>query len=67
MVAFPIGFVLSYVIMAMLFYVVFAPVGLVLRLVGKDPLDRRFLPDAPTYWVDARARRAPKRDYFRQF
>lgn len=65
-VAFPIGFVLSYVVMATLFYVVIAPVGLALRLVGKDPMDRRFLPDAPTYWVDARPARA-KRDYFKQF
>ncbi len=37
-----------------------------LRLVGKDPMDRRFLPDAKTYWVDARPPRA-KRDYFKQF
>ena len=64
--AFPIGFVLSYLIMATLFYVVIAPVGLLLRLVGKDPMDRRFLPSAKTYWVDARPARA-KRDYFKQF
>ena len=65
-VAFPIGFVLSYVIMATLFYVVIAPVGFVLRLVGKDPMDRRFLPRAPSYWLDARPARA-KSDYFKQF
>ncbi len=65
-VAFPIGFVLSYVIMATLFYVVIAPVGLVLRLFGKDPMDRRFLPNATSYWVDARPARA-KTDYFKQF
>ena len=65
-VAFPIGFVLSYVIMATLFYVVIAPVGFLLRLVGKDPMDRRFLPDARSYWVDARPGRA-KADYFKQF
>jgi hypothetical protein len=65
-VAFPIGFVLSYVIMATLFYVVIAPVGFLLRLVGKDPMDRRFLPDAKTYWIDARPARA-KADYFKQF
>ena len=65
-VAFPIGFVLSYVIMATLFYVVIAPVGFALRLIGKDPMDRRFLPDAPTYWLPARPARA-KSDYFKQF
>jgi MFS family permease len=65
-VAFPIGFVLSYVIMATLFYLIIAPVGLLLRLVGKDPMDRRFLRDAPSYWVEARPPRA-KADYFKQF
>ena len=65
-VAFPIGFVLSYVIMATLFYVVIAPVGAVMRLFGLDPMDRRLLPKAPTYWLDARPPR-PKADYFKQF
>ncbi len=65
-VAFPIGFVLSYVIMATLFYVVIAPVGFALRLVGKDPMDRRFLPAAKTYWIDARPQR-PRESYFKQF
>jgi len=65
-IAFPIGFVLSYVIMATLFYVVIAPVGALMRLFGKDPMDRRLLPNAATYWVDARPPRA-KADYFKQF
>ena len=65
-VAFPIGFVLSYVIMATLFYVVIAPVGFVMRLFGMDPMQRGMLPKAPTYWLDARPARA-KADYFKQF
>lgn len=64
--AFPIGFVLSYVIMATLFYVVIAPIGLVLRLFGNDPMDRRLLPSAKTYWLDARPER-PRDSYFKQF
>jgi Saxitoxin biosynthesis operon protein SxtJ len=66
LLAFPIGFVLSYVIMATLFYVVIAPVGFVMRRFGLDPMDRRFLREAPTYWRDARPPRA-KADYFKQF
>jgi hypothetical protein len=64
--ALPIGFVLSYLIMGTLFYAIIAPIGLVLRLLGKDPLNRRFLRDAPTYWVEARPPR-PRQAYFRQF
>jgi Saxitoxin biosynthesis operon protein SxtJ len=64
--AFPIGFVLSYVIMATLFYLVIAPIGLVMRLFGSDPMDRRLLPNAKTYWIDARPER-PRDSYFKQF
>ena len=64
--AVPIGFVLSYVIMGTLFYVVIAPIGLLMRLFGHDPMDRRFRPDAKSYWVDARPQR-PRDSYFKQF
>lgn len=63
---YPIGFVLSYVLMGTLFYLIIAPVGLVLRLFGKDPLERKILPGAETYWVDSPAAR-PADSYFKQF
>ena len=65
-ITYPIGFCLSYVILIFLFYGVITPVGLILRLVGRDPLRRKFEPDAPTYWVSPRERRS-KEDYFKQF
>lgn len=64
--AFPIGFVLSYVIMGTLFYLLITPVGLIMKVLGRDPLMRRFDPDAETYWVAARADRG-KEAYFKQF
>ncbi len=66
LVSYPIGFVLSYVIMAVLFYGVFAPIAMIMRLARRDPLDRRADPAAPSYWT----RVVPRRDatyYFRQF
>ena len=38
-------------VMGLLFYVTVTPIGLVMRLVGKDPLGRRFDPAAESYWV----------------
>ena len=64
--AFPIGFVLSYVIMGTLFYVVVAPLGVVMRLFGHDPIERRIQRAAKAYWVDARPQRA-RDSYFKQF
>lgn len=66
LVAFPIGFVLSYLILGFLFYGIIAPVGAGLRIAGKDPMARRLEPDAPSYWSDARPPRS-RESYFRQY
>jgi hypothetical protein len=65
-VAYPIGFVLSYVIMGTLFYLIITPVGLLFKLTGRDPMKRRFEPDAATYWTPVAGPRA-RESYFRQF
>ena len=63
-VAFPIGFVVSTVILAVLFYAMFTPIGLVFRLAGRDALALRRA-DVRTYWKPRPAAR-DKRQYFRQ-
>jgi len=65
-VTYPIGFVLSYVLMAVLFYGMFTPVGLIFRLIGRDSLNRRFEPEAKTYYARHRPAKSTER-YFRQF
>jgi hypothetical protein len=62
----PIGWLVSLAILAAVFYLVLTPIGLVMRLFGRDPLQRRFDRSAPTYWVPRRAALRPER-YFRQF
>ncbi|HEX7880400.1 MAG TPA: SxtJ family membrane protein [Candidatus Eisenbacteria bacterium] len=64
--AFPIGFVVSHVIIAIIFFVIITPVGLVFRLMGRDALSRRFDRNAPSYWVDKKPVESVER-YFRQF
>jgi hypothetical protein len=62
----PIGWCVSRLILAIVYYGVITPIGLVIRLMKRDPLQQRFDPSAPTYWVQ----REPARDtsrYFRQF
>jgi hypothetical protein len=65
-IALPIGFVLSHVLLAILFFGVFTPIGLVFRFIGHDPLHRRFDRDGTTYWVPREPEPDVKR-YFRQF
>jgi hypothetical protein len=63
---FPIGFVLSYAILAVVYYMVLTPTGLVLRLRGYDPMKRRFDHDAESYWTPREPQDVAER-YFRQF
>jgi hypothetical protein len=63
---YPIGWVVTHVVMALIFYVVVTPLGVIMRLCGRDPMERRFDPNAKTYWKPRRTETDSSR-YFRQF
>ena len=65
-VAWPIGFVVSHVVLALVYYVVLTPIGLGMRLFGYDPMARRPDPDGTSRWVERDGAR-PAESYFRQF
>ncbi|MCR9244450.1 MAG: hypothetical protein NXI31_05420 [bacterium] len=65
-VALPIGFVLSHVLMAAIFYLVMTPIGLIFKLIGRDAMGKRPDPNAKTYWVDRGAARSPA-SYFKLY
>lgn len=64
--AFPIGWVMSYVVAGFVYFLVITPIGLVMRLIGRDGLARSFDPQAETYW-EATPESAEPGSYFRQF
>jgi hypothetical protein len=64
--SYPLGLVVSYLVLAVLFYGVLTPVGLLFRLLGRDPLRRRRAPAARSNWQPRTDRPEPER-YFRQF
>ncbi len=47
-----LGFVMSHVLLAVVFFGLVTPIGLVMRLFGHDPLSRRVAPPGGTYWKD---------------
>src|SRR5690242_14171798 len=51
-VVYPLGFVLSHVLIAIIYYVVITPIALVFRAMGRDVLGRKLDPDARSYWRD---------------
>jgi hypothetical protein len=60
---FPVGWVLSHIILDVAYLAVIAPIGSVLRLFH-DPMQRRFDRKANSYWIP---REQPERTrYFRQ-
>ena len=63
---FPIAWVVSNAILAATYYLVLTPIGLMMRLAGRDPMRRTLLPGATTYWQERRAGGDAAR-YFKQF
>jgi len=55
-VALLIGNTINKIILAIVFYLVIFPMGIVMRMMGKDPMRRSFDKDVASYRVDSRVR-----------
>ena len=52
-IAHVMGFVMTRVILTLVFFLAITPTGLVFRLLGKDLLQKKIDPAADTYWISA--------------
>jgi hypothetical protein len=64
--ALPIGFMVSILLMGIFYFLVLTPIGIIFKLLGRDLLNRKFLPGAATYW-SPRNNAADQERYFHQF
>ena len=62
-----IGDVISTVVLSLLFYGVFTPMGIVLRLMGKDYLDRKLDATSKSYWTKREQTKFNRKSYHQQF
>lgn len=62
----PVGWVMSHLLLGVVYYLVITPIGLLLRLLGRDSLTRELDPKAESYWIRRDGKVEPSR-YFRQF
>jgi hypothetical protein len=62
----PLGMAMSFLLLAGIFFLVFAPIAFLMRLVGRERVPRGFNRTATTYWIKRPAARPPE-SYFRQF
>lgn len=66
LVTFPIGWVVSNVVLAVLFFGVLTPIGFILRLRRHDPMQQTDAARADSYWHRRNAN-PPAASYFRQY
>jgi Saxitoxin biosynthesis operon protein SxtJ len=64
--AFPIGWTISQIILLTMFFGLFTPIGLAFRLLGRDPLHRVRRPGLESYW-EPKPITPDLRRYFKQF
>jgi len=64
--AFLLGFVMTRLILTLTFFLMFMPMGFVLRMLGKDLLDEKIDKNASTYWRKHEAR-LDKSRYLKQY
>lgn len=62
-----IAWVLTTLVLGLVFYIGFTLVGFLMRLFGKEPLNRRLDREAPTYWIRRPREKVDKIHYERQF
>lgn len=62
----PIGVVVGECVLLLIYFVIFLPIGLLFRLLGRDALQLKLDRTAMSYWQKRREARPPQ-DYYRQF
>ncbi len=64
--AYPIGWTVSFLVLAIIYFLILTPIGLILRGLGRQPLSLKFDRRATSYWTPRP--QSPKMErYFRQF
>jgi hypothetical protein len=62
-----LGWLMTRVILSILFFLIFTPMGLLARLFGKDFLSLKFNNNTDSYWIPKKGPQKEKRDYENQF
>ena len=64
-ISFPIGFIIGNIAVGLIFFCMFVPLALFFRLIGRDSMQRKFEPEAQSYFDEVSATSDVK-DYYRQ-
>ena len=62
----PIGWIISHLLLIAIYYLLLTPIGIIMKVVGYDPMRRKLEPSQKTYWVKRQKSEDPQR-YFKQY
>jgi hypothetical protein len=66
--AFALGWLNSKIILSLTFYLLFTPISLVQKIIGRDALNRTFPnPEKTTYWNNRTDQKIDRKHFERQF
>lgn len=65
--AFILGWINSRILLSLIFFLLFTPIGLIMRLFGRDALNRRMNGKSDSYWVKREPIKSVKEHSERQF
>ena len=65
--AFILGFITSHIILAVVYYLAFTPIGFAMKIAGKKKLGINSDKPAETYWVRREAKEASQKQYEKMF
>jgi hypothetical protein len=65
--ALSIGYIMSRILLSLIFFLIFTPVGLVMRLLSKDPLSEKYDHSASSYWIKREKQDFDPKEAERQF
>jgi len=63
---YPIGLAVNFIVMAVFFFIVITPISIFFKIIGRDPLSRKFDRQGKSYWLRREEEDSVER-YFRQF
>ena len=63
---FPLGWVISHLLFAVVYFLIITPIGGIMRLCGRDSMQRKSKDALTTYWVEHRTGKQLDQ-YFKQF
>ena len=47
-----LGKLVNPIVLGLMYYLVISPIALVMKMIGRDPMKRKFAPELETYWQD---------------